>query len=112
MKTIYTWIISYITLLIIGGIIGYLKAGSYSSLLTSLSAATLLLSSLYFLKTLPFLSYYGMILTLTILDSFFIYRFYYLGKFMPSGLLSLITLSVIVRLLTINKWHFFKSVTR
>lgn len=95
-KTTIT-LLSYSTLLIIGGLIGFMTAGSFASLLMSTLFAFLLLFSLY-LKNIP-MSY----TVLSFLTAFFAYRTFTTGKFMPSGLMTLISLGVIGYLYFIRK---------
>jgi uncharacterized membrane protein (UPF0136 family) len=92
----------YGLLILVGGIIGHIKAGSTASLVMGVVFGLLLLlssgamfSKKYFKKGV----YSALILTL-ILDAFFTYRYLATMKFMPSGLLVLISLGVIVSLIT------------
>ncbi len=95
-KTTIT-LLSYSVLLVIGGLIGFMTAGSFASLLMSTLFAFLLLLSLYF-KNMP-MSY----TVLSILSAFFLFRTFVTGKFMPSGLMTLISLGVIGYLYFIRK---------
>ena len=92
----------YGMLILIGGIIGHLKAGSQASLVMGVVSGLLLLlasggmfSKKHFKKSV----YFALILTL-ILDAFFSYRFMEKMKFMPSGLLALVSLGVIAGLVS------------
>ncbi len=88
------WI--YIVLLLVGGLIGFLKAGSKVSLLTSaISAAVLIIASI------PGLFQPGarQILIETILAVLLVVFAWRLGKtkkFMPSGLMLVLTLATLV----------------
>ncbi|HEX4840085.1 MAG TPA: TMEM14 family protein, partial [Rhabdochlamydiaceae bacterium] len=90
----------YGVLIFAGGIIGYLKAGSEASLVMGgISGLLLLISSggmfskKYFKKAV----FFTLVLTL-ILDAFFSYRFMTTMKFLPSGLLALVSIGVIIGL--------------
>lgn len=90
----------YGLLVLAGGIIGYLKAGSEASLVMGGISGLLLLifsggmfSKKYFKKAV----FFTLILTL-ILDAFFSYRFMTTMKFLPSGLLALVSIGVITGL--------------
>ena len=92
----------YGLLILIGGIIGHIKAGSNASLVMGIVFGLLLLlssggmfSKKYFKKSI----YSALILTL-ILDAFFTYRFLATMKFMPPGLLALVSLGVMASLIT------------
>jgi uncharacterized membrane protein (UPF0136 family) len=92
----------YGLLILIGGIIGHIKAGSNASLVMGVVFGLLLLlssggmfSKKYFKKGV----YFALVLTL-ILDAFFTYRFLTTMKFMPAGLLVLVSLGVIASLIT------------
>lgn len=91
----------YGLLILVGGIIGHIKAGSTASLVMGVVFGLLLLlssgamfSKKYFKKGV----YSTLILTL-ILDAFFTYRYLATMKFMPSGLLVLVSLGVIASLI-------------
>lgn len=90
----------YGILILIGGIIGHIKAGSQASLAMGLISGLLLLLSsggMFSKKHFKKSVYFALILTL-LLDAFFSYRYMATMKFMPSGLLALMSLGVIVGL--------------
>lgn len=88
MNIFNTVITGYSLLLLVGGVVGYFVAGSLASLLMSTFFAIGLLGSL-FLRWYKFI--FGL---LGLLSLFFAYR-WYMAKFMPSGLLCLLTLAVL-----------------
>lgn len=88
-------IVGYSLLLLIGGVIGYVVAGSTASLLMSSLFAALLIGSLFFIRFSPANGYRAVSLLLIALTLFFAYR-WYTGKFLPSGLLTLATLAVLI----------------
>ena len=78
----------YIALLMVGGLIGFLKAGSKASLIMSLAFAVLLGLCQFII---PGASFVADVL-LVILLVFFGVRFITGKKFMPSGLMAIVTL--------------------
>jgi uncharacterized membrane protein (UPF0136 family) len=91
----------YGLLILIGGIIGHIKAGSNASLVMGVVFGFLLLLSSGGMFSKKFFKkgvYFALILAL-ILDAFFSYRFLATMKFMPSGMLALMSLGVIVSLI-------------
>jgi uncharacterized membrane protein (UPF0136 family) len=95
-------VLIYAILILAGGIIGHAKAASTASLVMGVVFGVLLLTASIgmFKRTSKRTSWGGtfaLILTL-LLDAFFTYRFVQTGKFMPSGMLSLVSLIVMVLL--------------
>lgn len=83
----------YGILTIVGGLIGYFKAGSQASLISGgLSGLLILASAFALLKGKP-LGYYGLLGLSLLLAVFFGMRFFKAWAFMPAGLM--LTLSVI-----------------
>lgn len=95
MNKITTALITYSALLAGGGLFGYLKAGSLASLIMSSIFAVLVLLSIYINKEYPAIGYKATYGILAFLSAFFIYRIAVTGKFMPAGMLALLTLAVI-----------------
>jgi uncharacterized membrane protein (UPF0136 family) len=89
-------LILYALLILVGGIIGHLKAGSLMSLLTGLICGLILLGSALAIRLKKPWGIYVALVTTLLLDLFFTYRFLATYKFMPSGFLSLLSLSVLV----------------
>ncbi len=88
------WI--YIVLLVIGGLIGFLKAKSKISLITSVAFAIVLsLSAIHHngKDILPIEVSWGI---LSFLALFFLLRFLKSKKFMPSGMMTLLTIATII----------------
>jgi len=83
--TIILWI--YIVLLVAGGLMGFVKAGSKMSLLTSLAFAAVL--GLCNAKVIQVK--YLVDITLAVLIVFFGMRFAKTKKFMPMGMMALLT---------------------
>ena len=92
----------YGILILVGGIIGHIKAGSNASLVMGVVFGLLLLiaaggmfSKRFFKKSVIS----ALSLTL-LLDAFFSYRYMATMKFMPSGMLALLSLGVIAALIS------------
>ncbi len=83
------WI--YIVLLVIGGLIGFLKAKSKISLLTSVAFAIVL--GICARDILPIEVSWGI---LSFLALFFLIRFLKTKKFMPGGMMTLLTIVTII----------------
>lgn len=89
----------YGILTIVGGIIGYLKAGSSASLIAgALSGVLIILSAVALLKGKPF-GYYGLVSLSGILLVFFGIRFLKAFVFMPAGLMLVLSAIVLAGLL-------------
>jgi uncharacterized membrane protein (UPF0136 family) len=92
--TLILWI--YIVLLFIGGLIGYLKAGSKISLIMSASFAGILIlcnvDSIFQRSMANILS----TIVLVFLLVFFSLRLTKSKKFMPNGMMSILTLAALV----------------
>jgi uncharacterized membrane protein (UPF0136 family) len=84
--TLVLWI--YIALLFVGGLIGYLKAGSKISLIVSACFAGVLILCV---KGLIFQPYMADVV-LVILLVFFAFRLTKSKKFMPNGMMAVLTL--------------------
>lgn len=85
----------YGLLTIVGGVIGYFKAGSMMSLISGAVSGLLILASAVALLKGKFIGYYGVLGLSALLAVFFGIRFFKSWAFMPAGLmlvLSAITL--------------------
>ena len=92
-------IILYGLIILAGGIIGHIKAGSTASLISGLFFGVLLIASGIGMIKESVLAYFSGIVLLAVLLIFFCYRFYITAKFMPPGMLALVTLAVMVGML-------------
>ncbi len=96
MKVTATVIFSYALLLLVGGWIGHWKAGSAASLIAGLSSGiALALCALAIARGKVAGQYAALGFTLAML-AFFIIRFAKTHSFFPSGMLSLLSLVVLV----------------
>jgi len=91
MTKVILWV--YVVLLVVGGLMGYLKAGSMVSLVTSTAFAIPL--ALCALGVLP--PWVGRLLT-AVLAGFFAFRLLKTGKFMPAGLMAVVSVIVLILL--------------
>jgi len=87
---------AYAVLVATGGVIGYLKAGSIPSLVAGLSFGSVLGVGAYLTSVNPD-NYYLTFGTSTVLGSLMGYRFVNSGKFMPAGLIAILSLGMVVR---------------
>ncbi len=90
------WI--YIVLLVIGGLIGFLKAKSKMSLITSVAFGAVL--AFCALDKWPIEIAWGV---LSFLALFFVMKFMKGKKFMPSGMMSLLTIVTIIAVVWFKK---------
>lgn len=91
------WIILlYSLFILVGGIMGHVRSGSRASLISGLVFGILLLGSsgLIFLKKT--IGYWTALVLSIALEGFFTWRFAKTLNFMPAGLLSLMSLAVII----------------
>lgn len=94
-------VLVYGVLNILGGILGFQRANSVLSLIFGITFGLLLLgSSIAMFNNKTKGLYFSLALTF-ILDAFFSYRFLTKLKFMPSGMMSLVSLAVFI-ILTIT----------
>jgi uncharacterized membrane protein (UPF0136 family) len=94
--TLIVWI--YIVLLFVGGLIGFLKAGSKISLITSACFAAILVlcnTDLVFKRDVADMLTTGVLVFLMV---FFAIRLTKSKKFMPNGLMAVLTLATLVLL--------------
>ncbi|NGX40083.1 MAG: hypothetical protein KR126chlam1_01423 [Chlamydiae bacterium] len=91
------WItFAYGLFILIGGIMGQVKAASTLSLVIgSIFGVLLMTSGVGMKKNRLFPSYLGIILTL-FLAAFFLYRFLLTFKFFPAGMISLVSWGVLI----------------
>jgi len=86
----------YAAIVAAGGLIGYLKAGSIPSLVAGLSFGSVLGVGAYMTSVNPE-NYYLSLGTSAVLGSFMGYRFINSGKFMPPGLIALLSIGMVAR---------------
>lgn len=92
-------VLVYGLLLLVGGMIGFAKAHSYPSLyMGSLSAILVITSAVFMLKGVARASYFALGLS-ALLAIFFTYRFIFTMKFMPAGLMAILSIITVLILL-------------
>ncbi|CAF23704.1 TMEM14 family protein [Candidatus Protochlamydia amoebophila] len=92
------WI--YAIIVLIGGIVGHAVANSLASLIASSITAAILLGCGYLVHKGQSWGYYGTLLIAGLLLAFFGYRFSLSYKFMPAGLMLVLTTALLAYLLT------------
>ncbi len=86
----------YATLILVGGVIGFCKAGSIPSLISGIVFDVLLsICAVAMLKKKAWGQYTALILTF-IIDAFFTLRFTKTLQFFPAGFMSLLSLVVLI----------------
>lgn len=91
-------VIVYAILVLIGGIIGFIKANSVSSLVMGTGFAIALLLSGYGLLKRSLAGLYASSALTVVLTLFFAFRFYKTHVFMPAGLMFILGIAVIATL--------------
>lgn len=94
-KTAFIATLAYGILILVGGVIGHLVAGSRASLIAgTLSGVLVLLSAWAIYKNKIWGKSTALILAI-LLDAFFTYRWMVTQKFMPAGMMSILSLLLI-----------------
>ena len=101
LKSIITFCYSLIVLT--GGVIGYIKAGSFISILTGIGFSFLLNISAILLFKSRKEGYYTTLALTTILTLFFCYRFFLSFNILPAGLMAVISIAMLAFLLKPEK---------
>jgi uncharacterized membrane protein (UPF0136 family) len=96
-------VVVYALLVMVGGMIGFIKANSVPSLVMGITFALgLLLCAVAMVKGIK-LGYYASIILALILTIFFTYRYGISQHFMPAGLMSILSIVIIIALFLGNK---------
>ena len=106
------WQVFFYALMVgVGGLMGKLKAGSNPSLIFGLSFACLLVISAFFMiRGKRQGALFALALTL-LLDAFFTYRFLTTYKFMPAGLMAMMSLGMVFVIASCLKQKKLKTPT-
>lgn len=99
MKTTGWMTLIYALLIFLGGIFGYVKAGSVASLIMGVGFAAILGISAFIMFNGKKYGWQIAVAATSLLTLFFIYRFAISFKFMPAGLMSVISIIVLALLL-------------
>jgi uncharacterized membrane protein (UPF0136 family) len=89
--------LAYGTVVFLGGVLGYVKAGSVMSLGSGIMFGSLLLYGVYRTTTNPRDTLFLLVVS-GVLTCVMGYRFYNSGKFMPAGLVTILSLFQVMRL--------------
>lgn len=98
MKATGWMILTYALLVFLGGIFGYIKAGSTASLVMGVLFAVILSTSAFALFNEKKIGFKAAIITTAVLAAFFLYRLTITLHFMPAGLMSILSLITLVLL--------------
>lgn len=96
-------VLLYALLILVGGIFGHQEKGSIASLVSGLVFGILLLGTALATFKKKIWGEFSALILIFILDGFFTYRFIKTQSFLPAGLLSLISLGVLLLLALIIK---------
>ncbi|MBS0604126.1 MAG: TMEM14 family protein [Verrucomicrobia bacterium] len=96
MKVTATIVFVYGLLIVLGGIMGFVKGGSHASLISGGSFGIALLISAYFISKGKIAAQYLALVLTFMLDGIFTYRFAKTLHFIPAGFLSLASLAVLI----------------
>jgi uncharacterized membrane protein (UPF0136 family) len=96
MKITATIVGIYALILLIGGLVGYMKADSIPSLVSGLVFSVVLFLCAYAISKGKLAAQYVALAVTFVLDGFFTHRFAKTLNFIPSGLMSLLSLAVII----------------
>lgn len=95
MKTAWV-VLLYGICVLVGGIMGHVKAGSFASLLSGIISGSLLLAASWMCFKKKAAGYIFALIVSLLLEGFFIWRFVKTQNFVPAGILSLATIFVIL----------------
>ncbi len=96
MKVTATIVFVYGLLIILGGIIGYVKGGSHFSVISGSLFGIALLVCAYLISKKHLVAQYVALGLTFLLDGIFTYRFAKTLSFFPAGFLSLISLAILI----------------
>lgn len=99
MKQLNYFLSAYAVIILLGGIMGFVKAQSLASLIMGTSFSLLLLASILGIRKSLSIGFYGAFGLTMVLSTFFAYRFVYTQQFMPSGLMLCLSLLMMARFL-------------
>jgi len=96
MKVTATIVFIYGLLVLLGGLMGFIKGGSHMSLLCGGAFGLALIASAYFISKGKIGAQYVALLLTFILDALFTFRFAKTLHFFPAGVFSLLSLAVLI----------------
>lgn len=99
MKYLILLISAFGLLVGMGGLIGFFIAGSIASLIAGSTFSFLLLLSGYLMQSHPTVGLIGATFLTMTLSGFFSYRYLITEKFMPSGMMALLSLAIFFTLI-------------
>jgi uncharacterized membrane protein (UPF0136 family) len=99
MKTRVIFILVYSLIILCGGIVGFIKAQSFPSLVMGVSFAIALAICGYVMMKGSSIAYYAASVLTLVLSLFFTYRLIISHRFMPAGLMCILSLVMLAILL-------------
>ena len=96
MKVTATIVCAYALLILMGGLIGYYKAGSIASLISGITFGIALVLCSFAIAKGKILAQYAALILTFFLDGFFTHKFAKTLHFVPSGMMSLFSLAVLI----------------
>lgn len=99
----------YALLILIGGWMGYAKAGSSASLISGIGFSLALSFCSLWIAQGKALAFYIALVLIFLLDTFFTFRFAKTHQFLPAGLMSLLSLGMLIFIALKVKKNFKKS---
>jgi uncharacterized membrane protein (UPF0136 family) len=96
MKVTATIVCAYAMLILVGGLIGHVKAASTASLISGITFGTALLLCAYAIAKGKMVAQYLALALTFFLDGFFTFRFAKTLHFVPAGMMSLFSLAVLI----------------
>lgn len=96
MKFNSTILFLYALLILTGGVFGYVKAQSLASLIMGTASSVLLLICAFASYRHSILGYFLGIALSSLLTLFFLYRYIGTQKFMPAGLMAIVSFAVVL----------------
>ena len=103
MKTKATLVLLYSLLIFAGGVIAYANVHSCASIIMATIFSVLLLGCSWAMFCGKVTGYFGAFLLTFLLAAFFTYRFASTGKFMPPGMMAIVSGLVLVALFALRK---------
>ena len=98
-KNLAYFVVLYAFIILVGGLIGFLKASSVASIVMSSFFSVFLFISALAIHRLHLWGFYAAFGLSLLLMGFFAYRFFLSQQFMPSGLMMVISALMVSRLL-------------
>lgn len=93
----------YAILIIVGGVMGFIKAASIASLAMGVLFGVLLLGTSFAMYKGNRVGFWTAVFLTAVLLAFFLYRYLLSGAMIPAGVMTLVSLLVLVGLFSVRK---------